>query len=163
MMRNAKPVVRLYRTVTNGRCSADERIMCSLMVAFARTGSLKAIRWILRTNWGIIITVRNRQLEIEESSFGFPPGSPLALTERLLDAIVTSFCTNGEVAIALQLVAFASRPYDIPISNRLWFRLFEWTYIQSTKPASTEWKIVDWESRIVPPDAVQQVWDVMMA
>ncbi len=65
---------------------------------------------------------------------------------------------------ALKLVDFLSRRYGVSIPDRLWFDLLNWTYVFSSKPASTEWKMVnDPGRRITSPDDVTLLWSAMVA
>ncbi|WYZ39788.1 hypothetical protein EsH8_IV_000129 [Colletotrichum jinshuiense] len=82
-------------------------------------------------------------------------------TERLLNAVVHSFGCTGHVILARKLVDFISRQHQVPIPASTWSSLLEWTYIHSSAPAATEWRILRDANRIIRADDVLSVWETM--
>ncbi|GKT73956.1 hypothetical protein ColTof4_06379 [Colletotrichum tofieldiae] len=82
-------------------------------------------------------------------------------TERLIHGIVQSFGCTGHVILARKLIIYISQRWQIPIPPSSWSALLEWTYILSSKPASTEWKIMGDPNRIIRADEVLSLWETM--
>ncbi|KAK3339991.1 mitochondrial ATPase expression-domain-containing protein [Lasiosphaeria hispida] len=164
-MANHRPVTRLYEVTTNGAYMVDERLLCSLMVAYARSGSLKILETrILNRYWSIKVNrLSTGEVAIGPGARPFPRDSPLYPSERLLNAIVTSYGSNSEIPAALKLVDFVSQRYGIPVSDRVWFNLLEWAYIQASTPASTEWKATGYAQKVLRMGSVQLIWNTMTA
>ena len=165
ILRKTKPVRRVFLRIVHDGVAVDEKLLCSAMVAFARNGALRFIKTILWKYWKIKVHTNKetREITIAGGTTMYRPDSPMYPTTRLLDAIVESFCCNAEVTTALKLLGFISSRYNIPILNETWSKLLQWTYVQSSRPASTEWKLANWPEKIVRPDTVQLVWDTMVS
>ncbi|KAK0704624.1 hypothetical protein B0H67DRAFT_637164 [Lasiosphaeris hirsuta] len=153
IMSNHRPVTRLYEVATNGSYMVDEHLLCSLMVAYARSGSLKILEArILNKYWNIKVDrLRTGEVVIGPHARPLPRDSPMYPSERLLDAIVTSYGCNSEIPAALRLVDFISK------------HLLEWAYIQASTPASTEWKATGYAQKVVRMGSVQLIWNTMTA
>ncbi|GKT49836.1 uncharacterized protein ColSpa_10017 [Colletotrichum spaethianum] len=82
-------------------------------------------------------------------------------TERLIHGIVQSFGCTGHVILARKLIVYISQRWQIPIPPSSWSALLEWTYILSSKPASTEWKIMGDPNRIIRADEVLSLWETL--
>jgi hypothetical protein len=164
ILRKKRPILRVWNKVLGDGIGVDERYLSSAMVAFARNGSLNHIlRKILAKHWRIVVgkDKNTGEITVGGGTTVFPQDSPMYPTERLLEAVVQSFGANAEIATAFKLVDFISRRYGIPVPNKVWFNLLQWTYVQSSKPASTEWKRANWPGKTLRPNAVQLVWDTM--
>ncbi|EGS17819.1 uncharacterized protein CTHT_0071720 [Thermochaetoides thermophila DSM 1495] len=168
ILRKHIPPFRLYKHAVRKCYIVEERVLCALMVAWARSGSLQSIQQlILKRYWGVDVRRRSGcQAQVTGQAIAYAPDSPLRPTTRLLEAIVTSYCLNSEFATALQVVDVVSRCYNIPITKKIWFALLEWAYILNTKPVAREWKIVGRQfrySKSIHPNSVQMVWNTMTA
>ncbi|UKZ64093.1 uncharacterized protein TrAtP1_005312 [Trichoderma atroviride] len=113
----------------------DEDLLCTSMVAFARSSSLNSIKkMILENYYGIIIT-QNDTTDIQISGGReIPPNSPLTPTPRLLHAIVEAFGSMSHILLGTKLLDFVSRRYNIAIPHETWSALLNWTYISASKP-----------------------------
>ncbi|KAI0443437.1 mitochondrial ATPase expression-domain-containing protein [Xylaria telfairii] len=167
-LRGNRPAVALFRTVTGTHSfRLDETIMCALMIALGRSGSLRFIGTeILQPYFGI------------KTPHPFPPEAPgewartlnfypepprITPTVRLMRAVVETYGSNAEIGVAIQLVEHISNKYNIPIPHDVWRELLEWTYIMSTPPASTAWETVELYAKIPSPQAVEMIWNAMVS
>lgn len=166
ILRKTKPIRKVFLKVVKDGVAVDEKLLCSAMVAFARNGALQFIKvMILSRYWKIkVSTVKaTREVTVSGGTTVYRPDSPMHPTARLLDAVVESFCCNAEIATAFKLLDFISNRYGIPIPDKTWFKLLEWAYVQSSRPASLEWKLAGWPEKTVRPDTVQLIWDTMVS
>lgn len=121
-----RPISKVYERILSA--GIDEPLLCSAIIAFGSTGSLKQIRDnILSRYWGVNSKVSRQTgvTTVHGPIRPYPHDSSLYPTERLLGAIVQRFCSGAEVASAFELVDFVSRNYDVPIPRRVWFSLLE--------------------------------------
>lgn len=168
ILRKHRPPYLLFRAVVRKCYIVDERALCALMVAFARSGSMRHFEeLILKHFWGVEVKRRaGAQARVAVQAIAYAADSPLRPSGRLLEAIVTSYCLNAEVATALKVLDAVSRCYSIPISDKVWFDLLEWAYILCSKPVATEWKVVNRQFRgtkVIRQKAVQMIWETMTA
>ncbi|KAL7920702.1 hypothetical protein ACQKWADRAFT_153095 [Trichoderma austrokoningii] len=117
----------------------DEDLLCTSMVAFARSSSLRSIqKMILENYYGIIITKTDTAGQPADYQISggrdIPPNSPLTPTPRLLHAIVEAFGSMSHIVLGTRLLDFVSRRYNIPIPHKTWSSLLNWTYISASKP-----------------------------
>ncbi|KAI0191392.1 mitochondrial ATPase expression-domain-containing protein [Xylaria flabelliformis] len=165
-LRGNGPAVSLFRMVVGTHSfRLDEDIMCTLMIALGRSGSMRFIGTeILERYFGI------------RTPHPFPPEPPgewarallhfrsearIRPTVRLMRAVVETYGSNSEIGIAVQLVEHLSNKYNIPVPPDVWQDLLEWTYIMSTPPASTAWKTAGLYVKVPSPEAVEKFWDAM--
>ncbi|KAK0637415.1 mitochondrial ATPase expression-domain-containing protein [Bombardia bombarda] len=155
-----KQIIKLYHMMRIKSGLAEERILCALMIPLARTGSMTDIEdMILRPFYHINVDrLRNGEINFGRS---FRRDSPMYPTERFLETLIIAYCANAEIGTAMKVVDFVSRWYNVPISDRLWFRILEWAYVQSSHPAVTEWKLSMFPNKVLTGEAVQMVWDTM--
>jgi hypothetical protein len=167
ILRKTKPIRNVFIKTVRSGVVVDEKLLCSAMVAFARNGSLQFIKQlILRRYWKIQVvpaTEDGEEVKIVGATSMYRPDSPMYPSSRLLLAVVESFGCNAEINTALKLVEFISKQYNIAIPDQVWFRLLEWTYVQSSKPASTEWKHAKFPDKMIHPSMVQHIWDTMVS
>ncbi|KAK5994440.1 hypothetical protein PT974_04914 [Cladobotryum mycophilum] len=121
----------------------DEDLLCTSMIAFARSSSLHSIKTlILERYYGVQIQNASNPAEMRISGEAFGSMSQIALGSRLLD--------------------FFSRRYNIPIPHETWSNLLSWTYLCASKPFKPMRQIHGlWPSTIVTGADVRQVWDIM--
>ncbi|KAI1827408.1 mitochondrial ATPase expression-domain-containing protein [Xylaria intraflava] len=168
LLRGSTPALKLFRTVTIGRrFRMDESLLCTLMVAIGRSGSLRLIGTeILTKYFGVRTPHRWPQwTRAENAALGnnFSIGTPrIRPTVRLMRAVVEVYGSNAEISTALRLVEYLSNTYNIPIPTDVWQDILEWTYIMSTPPASTAWKTADWPDKVPSPQAVELIWNAMV-
>jgi hypothetical protein len=163
MLRKTKPVGRLWRWHMRKGYEATEDLVCSAMIAFARTGSMDKVRHMLYKEYWIQVNDKARNagtIEIRESK-AMRRSNPLRPTGRLCEAVVECFGCNGEVVTALRLLIHISDRYRLTIPDKAWFDLLSWAQVRLSKPASTEWNVLRWPNKEVPKDAILQIWKIM--
>ncbi|TPX13046.1 uncharacterized protein E0L32_006472 [Thyridium curvatum] len=162
ILRNSIPVTRVFTRARSLGYDHDVDFLSAMIVATARTGKVASTIDILRKYWNIHISRRKATGSVIVQDGVIPRrSSPMYPTGRLMEAIVLAFGSNSHIAIALKVVNHISQLYRIEIPDKVWFDLLSWTYIAGTKPATTEWKIMGMRHKVLKPDAVQLVWDVM--
>ncbi|KAI0456205.1 mitochondrial ATPase expression-domain-containing protein [Xylaria acuta] len=165
-LRGNRPALALFRTVVERHSfRLDENIMCALMIALGRSGSLRFIgTGILQKYFGIR-TPHPFPPEAEGEwvrTLNFRSEPPRIMpTVRLMRAVVETYGSNAEIGVAIQLVEHLSSAYNIPIPPDVWQELLEWTYIMSTPPASTAWETAGLYFKIPSPQAVEMIWNAM--
>ena len=136
--------------------------MCLLMTVFAREGDMEGIKQIFDTAWGINIY---KFLALGEEGIGrdFSHDDAMRPTGRLLTTIAHIFGTNQDIPLALRLMDFVSRRYDLPIPLQAWEEILERTYTLSTyKKALREHSTSPEHPRKpLPKSAVQSLWRTM--
>ncbi|KAI3320374.1 hypothetical protein HD806DRAFT_524738 [Xylariaceae sp. AK1471] len=168
LLRGNGPALRLFNRVIVYGILVDENLLCAIMIALGRSGTLHFIgTHILQKQFGIImshLTLDERDSQSQAAAQGNTISSgPFRIrpTVRLMRAVVETYGSNGEISIAVQLVEHLSNAYGIPIPPDVWQDLLEWTYIMSTPPATTAWKIAGLYSKIPSPKAVEMIWNAM--
>jgi hypothetical protein len=156
------PVRRIWKSVEISGATVDEKALASAIVAHGRTASLLEIETLLSQWFGITI-VRDKKSGQTQVSGGrdFSAGSPCRPTELLMEALVQALGANAEISLSIQLVDFISSRYGIPISAKTWSSMLAWTYVSASKPASTEWRIMGYHTKIVSAKQVLMVWNAM--
>ncbi|KAF2971371.1 hypothetical protein GQX73_g2231 [Xylaria multiplex] len=167
LLRGHGPALRLFRTVLAYHSfRVDERLLCALMIALGRAGSLRFVgEQILQIFFGIR-TPHPFPLEPENElrSLSFSSEPPrIRPSVHLMRAIVETYASNGEVGVAVQLVEYLSNTYNIPIPRDVWQELLEWTYLMSTPPASTAWEEAKLYAKIPSPEAIEMIWNAMIS
>jgi len=76
-------------------------------------------------------------------------------------AIARGLGTSGELDLAVHLIGFISRRYDIAVSHDIWSEWLGWAYVHGSKPAQTEWKIVKDARRMYSPRQIPMLLDVL--
>lgn len=163
-MRNMNIVARIYLfSITKGK-TRQENLLYNAMIAFGRVGCLRYIgSFILRRNFGI----RLGRLVYEQRSFvpsdditSVP--AHLRPSHKLMRAIVDAYGSNGAIDIAYQLIYHISKTEKLEIPHSVWHDLLEWTYVLSSRPISTMWKIVRWDFKVPHPSAVELLFHAMV-
>ncbi|UNI17193.1 hypothetical protein JDV02_003566 [Purpureocillium takamizusanense] len=142
----------------------DEALLCTSIIAFARSSSLDHVTMILKSYYGIEIEAAADQPAGIHISGGVDllSDSPLRPTVRLLDAIVEAFGAMSLIPLGMKLVDFVSRRYDVPIPAATWSNTLSWTYVCASKPFQSMRRLRDdWQDTATSADDVLQVWNVM--
>ncbi|KAI0103874.1 mitochondrial ATPase expression-domain-containing protein [Nemania sp. FL0031] len=164
-LRGQLPAVRLFRTVIETQSfRLTEQLICAVMIALARDGSLRLIgTHVLERYFGIRTPHPfPPKRDSEGQKLGFSLGSPrIRPTTRLMRAIVEAYGSNAEISVAIQLIEHLSSTHNLPIPRDVWQDLLEWTYIMSVPPASTAWEIAKLHQKIPSPQAVEMVFNTM--
>ncbi|KAK7426135.1 hypothetical protein QQZ08_007445 [Neonectria magnoliae] len=150
---------KLYGVLVN------EELLCATMIMFARSTSLNHMKGIVLSR-GFRIRIREDRETGDVHVQGgkdFRIGNPREPTERLLHAIVESFCSMGRVATALKLVVYVSQLYEIVIPHQTWSNLLNWSYVCSARPfAQVPWRRNElYRSRLVTANTVLGIWKIM--
>lgn len=162
LLRKRDPLVKLERTTAlRGLYNGDEKLMCALMKANGRAGRIKANSALLKNNWGILIK-RDRATGVIAIDGGhtFQPDSPRVPTTALLDAIVHSYGSMGEITLAVALLDYMSQHFNIPVPDQVWSDLIEYTRVMQSKPAANEWAIANFPHKGASADQVLKVWNL---
>ncbi|KAL7625988.1 hypothetical protein AAE478_002757 [Parahypoxylon ruwenzoriense] len=168
MMRKRGAPSRLFHRVLQAGHRLTEPLLCALMVGFGRVGSLRFVATrILEDYFGIQMTQLTYKEGVDIRSAPRDPNRINRVAHRvrptlhLMQAIVETYGSNGEIALAFQLVDFVSKTYHIDIPLSVWQDLLEWTYIMGAPPASTAWKLAGLPSKVPGPAAVELIWNTM--
>ncbi|KAI1809141.1 mitochondrial ATPase expression-domain-containing protein [Poronia punctata] len=190
-LRHNGPIIRLFSNVLSRGYQLDEEFLCSVMVAFGRSGSLQTVGTTILEKYFAITPPAfiPPEVEIGEGLYKLDekdpprlapwveletldplhvnivlqhrPNKPIQPTVRLMRAIVETYGSNGEIALALELVEFLSARYEIPVPSDVWTDLLGWTHIMRTPPTSVAWKIAGLSSKIPHPRMIRMIWDKM--
>lgn len=162
VLRKRNPLLKLDRAASlRGFKFASEDLTCALMKVNARAGRMRAINSLLKSAWGIVFKRdKNTGAIAVEGGHTYPPDSPRAPTAALLDAIVHSYCCMGEVSLAVRLLDYVSQRFSIPVPDRVWSDLIEYTRVMGSKPAAKEWAIAGFPHKGVRADQMLEVWSL---
>ncbi|KAI1423538.1 mitochondrial ATPase expression-domain-containing protein [Xylaria sp. FL1777] len=157
--------MRVFWTVTGYHSfRVDESLLCALMIALGRAGLLRFIGTQILQRFFAIRTPHPLPGEPESQAQGLSFGSEpprLRPSVRLMRAVVETYGSNSEIAVALQLVEHLSNTYNIPIPRDVWQDLLEWTQLMSTPPAATAWRIAKLSIKVPGSQAVEMIWNAM--
>ncbi|KAI0834470.1 hypothetical protein F5Y06DRAFT_278725 [Hypoxylon sp. FL0890] len=168
-MRKNRPVTNLFYKLMSDGHFITEPLLCSLIVGFGRAGSLRFIgSRILHAYFGIDMRrlTYNESLGTEttyDENGIRSHACRVRPTLRLMEAVVEAYGSNGEIAVALQLVDHISRTFSIPIPRSIWQDLLEWTYIMGSPAVSVAWKKANMQFKIPNPAAIKLIWDAMIS
>ncbi|EEP80145.1 predicted protein [Uncinocarpus reesii 1704] len=124
-------VHQLFRAMVASGLIPNEATFINVMTAASREWDMKTVKTTLQTVWGIDVDL------LENDPGSHPPvsiyatSSPLHPTPRLLHAVAHIFGSNNDFSMALKLVDFVSQSYNIPIPQRVWQELLEWSFVLS--------------------------------
>ncbi|KAF9768868.1 hypothetical protein IL306_013786 [Fusarium sp. DS 682] len=143
----------------------NEELLCTSLIAFARSGSFQHMRGIvLKRGFGIGLKEHRRSGTFTVNGRKtFRPGNPRAPTERLLNAIVEAFGSMMRIRLACQLLIHVSNSYNIPIPRETWCNLFNWAYVCGAKPNQRQRRFMGNfpTSSKVNSSVVTEIWDTM--
>lgn len=160
-----RPVRRIWEHMLENGIALDTEMFSTYMIACARANSFRRMIEPLWQIWRIRITNLDDHRAAEIIG-GIDPRKlepTLMPTPDLLDAVVQAFGSSGHVILAKKLLLYFSERFKVPIRPETWSSLLEWTYIASSKPASTEWKAFGDANRAIEEGDVISVWDAMNA
>ncbi|KAM6476871.1 hypothetical protein HDV62DRAFT_374658 [Trichoderma sp. SZMC 28011] len=143
----------------------DEELLCTSMIAFARSSSVYSIKkLILESYYGIVVTTTEENGIQVSGGRDFAHNSPLKPTPRLLHAIVEAFGSMSHIVLGTKLLDFISRRYGIAIPHETWSSLLSWTYVSASKPFKRTRDIhTGTLSTATSAADVRHIWDVMTA
>ncbi|KAG8157044.1 hypothetical protein KVR01_013034 [Diaporthe batatas] len=159
VLRKRDPLNKLERAVVLRGMSNNEDVVCALVKANGRVGRLAATRGLLKAKWGLAIGKDPATGAISiEGGHTYPPDSPRRPTAALLDAVVHGYGCAGEITTAVRLVDYISQHFSIPVPDRVWSDLIDYTRIMQTRPASTEWAIANLATKGARRQHVMEIW-----
>ncbi|KAI1172952.1 mitochondrial ATPase expression-domain-containing protein [Nemania sp. FL0916] len=167
-LRHNRSARRLFRNLTTSQSyHISENFWCALMIALGRSGTLRLIGTdILQHVFGI--RTPDPFSDDPDGTWAMHPkfgdGPPrITPNAQLMRTVVEVYCSNGYIEVAVQLMEYISKTYDIPIPPDVWQDLLEWTYIMSSKPISTAWNMAKFRKRIPSSQAVEIIWNAMVS
>lgn len=162
VLRKRDPLTKLNRTVgLRGLYNNNEEIVCAFLKANGRIGGMVSNSSLLKQNWGIFIRRDRRTGAISiEGGHTYPPDSPRKPTAALLDAVVHSYGSMGEITMAVRLLDYISQRFSIPVPDSVWSDLIEYARIMQSKPAATEWAVANFPHRVAKPDQLLEIWNL---
>ncbi|KAK2744373.1 hypothetical protein FQN57_004268 [Myotisia sp. PD_48] len=110
---------------------ADEGTLIQLMTASSREWDIATINQTLKAVWNIDPELLRQNGGSHPPVIQYPISSPLCPTDRLLYAVAHIFCSNNDLATAMQVVDFISTSYNVPISEATWTELLNWSFVLS--------------------------------
>jgi hypothetical protein len=142
--------------------TANEKTYRSLITAAAREGEMDTVKSVLRTVWNIDV---GRVMSLTPSepmpkAKAFPKDSQQYPTSKLLWAIAHAYGINNNIPVALRMVDYVSREYDIPIDANVWAILFEWTFTLASPRSGTNGRD-DKKTGQLPKAAVERLFLTM--
>ncbi|KAI0017558.1 mitochondrial ATPase expression-domain-containing protein [Xylariomycetidae sp. FL0641] len=170
VLRGGTPVKRLLRYMYGAGMKVNDQILCSIMVALGRSGSLGMInQGILAQEYGIQIKrvvaddgVQSFQVtSVVLQDQQYRPRTHVRPSVRLLRAIVEVYGSNGEISAAMALIEYISSQHKVPIPADVWIDLMEWTYVMGSNQVKGAWERAGLTSKIPHPLAVQDIWTAM--
>ena len=126
-------IERLTEQMNGQGINGDQDTYVFQMIAAAREGRLDIVKSILHTSWGINAENINDVDDQLPLASALSESSPLAVSPRLMHAIVHCFCCNNDLATALNLVGYISRTNGVTIPPSIWSLIFEWSFILSKR------------------------------
>ena len=154
----------IFQKLTERGIPPNEETMCHMMTIFAREGDMDGVKQIFEATWGVNIY---KFLALGEEGIGrdFDHDSPVRPTVRLLETIAHVFGTNQDIPLALRLMDFISRRYNLDIPLAAWEELIERTYTLSTyKKADRSHSTSEEHPRKpLPQTSVYSLWRTMTA
>jgi hypothetical protein len=120
--------------------TADEKTYRSLITAAAREGEMDTVKSILRTVWNIdvggVMSLSPSDPDMPKAR-AFPKDSQQYPTPKLLWAIAHAYGINNAIPVALRMVDYVSREYNVPIDANVWAILFEYTFMLASPRSGT--------------------------
>ncbi|KAI1188346.1 mitochondrial ATPase expression-domain-containing protein [Nemania serpens] len=165
LLRRNGVAMRLFREVVSTHSfRINERLLCALMIALGRSGLMRLVGASILQKYFGIKTPHPIPPQQWDQRGGLSSGPPrIVPTVRLMRAVVETYCSNAEIAVAIQLVEYLSTTYKIAIPPDVWQDLLEWTYIMSTPPTSTGWRRAGLLMKIPSAQGVEMIWNAMTA
>lgn len=144
------------------KLDVDVEFLSLSIEAFARSDDRQRIlELILRGYYGIEVS---EETEMITGGFDMDRNSPIYPTPRLQHAILEAFGAMGDISLAMQLIDFIARRYDVPIPREIWSNLLSWTYVCASTGNSSyhrKWTSLDKVSISTSVKDVQLVWNLM--
>ena len=152
-------VVRFLNDMLRHGAIANEESFRVVITALAREGDIETVKAILQRMWNIDIDgLQSGKADVSKPKYT-ERRNPLKPTADLLFTVAHAFSINNDIPMALRLVDFIARQYDIEISRETWNQLFEWTFVLSI-PRTGE-KAQKEKDGQLPLEALLNLWNTM--
>lgn len=151
----------IFRSMAGKSLEGDEETFTNLMIAMGREGDLAGAKSILKSvyNIDVDLLLQVDEEEVETPTF-YELDSPLRPTNRLLHTIAHVFGSNNDIGLALKLVDFVSRQYDLRISFSLWMHLLNWAFVLSISRSGAKQR-EGLATGTVPNSILDTLWNEM--
>lgn len=151
-------MIRLFNEMASAGLQGNEAIFTNLIVAMGREGDLEGVKSILKSVWNIDVdllqTVDEEELETPSQ---YEADSPLRPSSRLLFTLAHVFGNNNKMYLALALVDFVSRQYNLHIPQEVWFRMLEFMYVHTVRQDHQRHK-TGLSKGSLPAEAFENLW-----
>jgi hypothetical protein len=173
-------LTQIFATMIKSGVVGDEQSFCSMMIAMAREGDMKALENILRRVWNVDVErlVKRREYRLESGYddenlqswkkielspvVNYAEDSPFRPSQRLLFTIAHAYGINNAIPQALLVVDYISREYSLDVSRDVWAQLLERTVVLCTKRSNQKKKFQPClYSGQLPHYAVMDLWTTM--
>ncbi|KAJ9618969.1 hypothetical protein H2203_008785 [Taxawa tesnikishii (nom. ined.)] len=157
-------VMKIFSEMLSNEAVADEETFRIVIEGAGREGDLTVIKSVLKKVWEINV---DGLMSADDASLLPPPTqlperSLLYPTDGLLFTIAHAFSINNNIPAALRLVDYISRQYRVPITDRVWEVLFEWTYVLSKHRVKYEDPLRQGDLLgQLPKQSLKNLWDTM--
>lgn len=155
--------IRVYEEMVRDGVRADAKTFQLLIISMARALDVEGVNWILKSVWNIDVP---GLFEKDEASLEpvkqYPPDSPLCPDAKLLMTIAHAFCVCDVAPVAIRLVDYVSRQYNLTIPLEVWAELLERTFVLSAPPGSL-WRTDRPMSTRLPTRSVTALWETMLS
>lgn len=128
-------VLAIFQEMTEHEVPPDETTFVNIFLACCRVGHNKQAEAILKSVWNIDIDLLRKENDPKKipPPTMFDRSSPLHPSERLLFAVAHGFGIINDLEIALRVLDYVSRSYNIPVPEDVWYELFERSFVLSRK------------------------------
>ncbi|KAI4592459.1 hypothetical protein KJ359_011156 [Pestalotiopsis sp. 9143b] len=172
VLRKPLPVTRVFYFYRSRGFFYTEELLCSFIIAFARSGSVRFIQHrILEDYFGVIVKRNNEtgailveKIRPDRSALKNPlrPTRPVVRpSSKLMHAIVYAYCSNGYIGMGYEIIKFIAKAYRVTIPQKVWSDMLEWCHILTTPPTSTAWRKSGFHDRIPVAGSMQFIWQGM--
>ncbi|WEW61059.1 hypothetical protein PRK78_006548 [Emydomyces testavorans] len=154
-------VHQLFDTMVKSGLNPNESTFIQIMTAASREWDVKAVKVTLKTVWNIDVDLLEKDPNNHPQVTVYATTSPLHPSSRLLYAVAHIFGSNNDFAMALKLVDFISQNYSIPIPQRVWQELLQWSFILSIERFGKHAR----ENMVgkIPRDSPSKLFDVLIS
>ncbi|TPX20771.1 hypothetical protein DIZ76_016666 [Coccidioides immitis] len=148
----------LFSMMVESGLNPNEATFIHVMTAAGREWDMESVKTTLRTVWGIDVDLLEKDPASHPPVTVYAVSSPLHPTSHSLFAVAHIFGSNNEFATALKLVDFISQSYHIPIPQRVWQELLEWSFVLSVDRFGENLR--EKSVGMIPRDSAHKLFDV---
>lgn len=145
-----------FRAMVQQKVQPNEETFSLMIVSVARERDLDSVSAILKRVWGVDVHAVMGSGDGEtEPTRSYNYSDPLYPTNRLLMAIAHAYSINNSMTMAIRVVDYVARQYNITISRDVWSELLERTFVLSSHKGKNP------SQGQLPRIAVSNLWDTM--